>query len=224
MILSPHDSVQNLHPQQPGSHPMSLVSDIQAIQEHVGAQPDGVFGPVTAARVLAELSRRVCGEPEPGISDAPLDPRSEATIETLDPKARERFTQLAILGKATAATFGCDYVCIAGHRTWAQQDALYAQGRSAPGPIVTRAQGGFSNHNFGIAADFGVFRDKSYLDECNPILANRIHEAVAIHARKLGFEWGGDWKSLSDCPHFELSTGLTLAQKRSIYRAKGSVL
>lgn len=199
---------------------MSLVEDIKAIQRHLGATVDGAFGPETAQRVLAELRRRVCGDAGEDISTAPLDPRSEANIETLDPKARDRFTQLLCLAKATAATFGCDYVCICGHRTWEEQDRLFAQR-----PKVTNAPGGFSNHNFGIAADFGVFRGKSYLDEANPILANRVHEAVAIHARKLGFEWGGDWKgSLMDYPHFELSTGLPLSLKRNLYRQNGSVL
>lgn len=33
------------------------------------------------------------------------------------------------------------------HRTNAEQDALYAQGRTRPGRIVTRAKGGQSKHN-----------------------------------------------------------------------------
>jgi peptidoglycan L-alanyl-D-glutamate endopeptidase CwlK len=199
---------------------MSLVSDIQAIQEWLGIEKDGVFGPRTANAVLAELRRRAHGVTSGAdISDSPLDPRTEGWIETLDPKGKERFTQLACLAKATAATFGCDYIMISGHRTLDEQDALYAQR-----PKVTNAPGGHSNHNFGIAADFGVFRGKSYLDEANPILARRVHEAVAIHARKLGFEWGGDWAKFKDYPHFEISTGLSMAEKRQKYQAAGSVL
>ena len=46
------------------------------------------------------------------------------------------------------------YFCVAqGLRTYAEQDALYAQGRTAPGHIVTNARGGYSNHNFGCAVD-----------------------------------------------------------------------
>ena len=41
----------------------------------------------------------------------------------------------------------------AGIRTVAQQDALYAQGRTAPGPIVTNAKGTESNHVLGLAVD-----------------------------------------------------------------------
>src|SRR5690606_7828810 len=38
-----------------------------------------------------------------------------------------------------------------GYRSIAEQDALYAQGRTAPGEIVTNARGGQSNHNYGLA-------------------------------------------------------------------------
>nr|WP_295770097.1 M15 family metallopeptidase [Rhodoferax sp.] len=41
-------------------------------------------------------------------------------------------------------------------RSCAEQDALYAQGRTAPGNKVTNAKSGDSNHNFGIAFDIGV--------------------------------------------------------------------
>jgi peptidoglycan L-alanyl-D-glutamate endopeptidase CwlK len=89
--------------------------------------------------------------------------------------------------------------------------------------VVTNARGGQSNHNFGIAVDFGVFRGKVYLDSADPKLAAQVHAAVAVHARKLGFEWGGDWK-MKDTPHFEIRTGLTMAEKRKRYKEKGSVL
>jgi peptidoglycan L-alanyl-D-glutamate endopeptidase CwlK len=197
---------------------MSLVDDIKAIQRAVGAEPDGVFGPRTAARVLAELARETQdGKTQDARED--LDARTLEHLATLDEKARDRFEQLCLLGKATAATFGCDWVMIEGHRTWKEQDELFLKV-----PKVTNAKGGHSNHNFGIAADFGVFRGKSYLDDDNPALARRVHEACAVQARKLGFEWGGDWKKLKDYPHFELSTGLTMAEKRKIYNERGSVL
>lgn len=199
---------------------MSLVDDIKWIQRHVGAEPDGVFGPRTAGRVIAELQN--CGQAKAfakDLDDAAIDERSRGHIASLDPKARDRFAQLTLVGKATAATYGCDYVMIEGHRTWEEQDALFARR-----PKVTNARGGYSNHNFGIAADYGVFRGKSYLDDTDPKLAAQVHAAVAVHARKLGFEWGGDWRALRDYPHFELSTGLTMAQKRKLYKERGSVL
>jgi peptidoglycan L-alanyl-D-glutamate endopeptidase CwlK len=197
---------------------MDLVDNTRAIQRAVGAEPDGIYGPETARMILAHLSTMELVSPN-AVPLVDLDDRTRENIMTLDAKARERFAQLARLGKATAASLGCDWVMISGHRTWEEQDALFAKK-----PPVTNARGGESNHNFGIAGDFAVFRGKSYLDATNPILARRVHEACAVHARKLGFEWGGDWKRLKDFPHFEISTGLTLAQKRKLYQEKGSVL
>lgn len=41
-------------------------------------------------------------------------------------------------------------------RSGAEQDALYAKGRTAPGAIVTRAQAGQSAHQYGLALDFVI--------------------------------------------------------------------
>ena len=38
---------------------------------------------------------------------------------------------------------------VQGLRTWTEQDALYAQGRTAPGKVVTNVRGGYSWHCFG---------------------------------------------------------------------------
>ena len=115
-------------------------------------------------------------------------------------------------------------VMIAGNRTWKEQDALYAQGRTKPGSKVTNARGGYSNHNFGIAADFGVFRGGVYLDEKDPKQADACHRACAAQAEACGLEWGGHWESFPDYPHYEVLTVLSLAQKRERFQQKGSVL
>ena len=44
-----------------------------------------------------------------------------------------------------------------GLRTFAEQDKLYAQGRTTPGPIVTNAQSGQSPHEYGCATDWAFF-------------------------------------------------------------------
>ncbi|WP_442780551.1 M15 family metallopeptidase [Bacillus sp. Au-Bac7] len=47
------------------------------------------------------------------------------------------------------------YVLITdGYLSYAEQDALYAQGRTKPGEIFTNANGGQSKHNFGIVVDY----------------------------------------------------------------------
>lgn len=204
---------------------MTLVDDIRTIQRHCGVTPDGIFGPLTAQAVLRELRRRDVVEVDDSELDDPVfDARTAGCLALLDEKAQDRFAQLTLMAKATAATYGCEYVMISSHRSWEEQDALYAQGRTKPGAIVTKARGGFSNHNFGIACDYGVFRGKVYLDSADAKLAAEVHAAVAVHARKLGFEWGGDWKTLKDFPHFEISTGLSMTEKRELWKRKGSVL
>ncbi|WP_251139629.1 M15 family metallopeptidase [Exiguobacterium sp. s39] len=44
-------------------------------------------------------------------------------------------------------------------RSIAEQNVLYAKGRTTPGPIVTQARGGQSNHNFGVAIDVFLYQD-----------------------------------------------------------------
>lgn len=70
--------------------------------------------------------------------------------------------------------------------------------RTAPGPIVTKARGGESTHNFGIAFDIGVFEGTKYLPESSRYMA------VGALGIELGLEWGGSWESFVDKPHFQL--------------------
>lgn len=149
----------------------------------------------------------------------PLHPRTVKNIATLDPKARVMFQDFAAEAQIIAAELGCDYIGISGHRSWEEQDRLFTQR-----PRVTRAAGGQSNHNFGVAMDFGVFRGRVYLDEANPELAASVHKAVARISNRHGLEWGGDWVRFRDMPHYEIGTGLSMAQKRAAYKKRGSVL
>lgn len=89
---------------------------------------------------------------------------------------------------------------ISGLRSYAEQDALYAKGRSGiPGEkIVTNARGGYSNHNFGIAFDIGVFEGMKYLPE------SPKYKAAGAIGVGLGLDWGGNWKTIQDEPHFQL--------------------
>ena len=138
------------------------------------------------------------------------DPRSEAAIATLLPAA-QRLAR-ALLEQANDGRLGPGIAVkiIAGTRTYAEQEALYAQGRTAPGVIVTNAPAGYSNHNFGIAFDVGIFNGGLYLDD-SPLYA-RVGQA----GRELGLEWGGDWMSFPDEPHFQLSSSYSLAQAREL--------
>ncbi|ARP44611.1 Peptidoglycan L-alanyl-D-glutamate endopeptidase CwlK (plasmid) [Geobacillus thermodenitrificans] len=101
-----------------------------------------------------------------------------------------------------------------GLRTIEEQNRLYAQGRTKPGRIVTNARGGYSYHNFGLAFDFCV---------CNVVNGKLVTSwnldqrwfRVGQLGKSLGLEWGGDWKSFKDYPHFQYTFGLSLAQLRA---------
>lgn len=206
---------------------MNLVETIKAVQRHYGLHVDGVAGVLTMSAVWRDISSQT----QYGDKLDPweeFDARSAKNLLTLDPKAREVFAQFYRLANATAATYGCDYILIGGNRTWEEQDALFAQGRTIKGSRVTNARGGQSNHNFGIAGDFGVFQGKVYLDGGSlprqRDLASKVHRACSLHAAACGLEWGGSWKSITDEPHYEVATGLSMMRKRELYREKGSVL
>lgn len=134
-----------------------------------------------------------------------FDSRSERLIGTLlpavQPWAREFLRRVR--------EKGIDARIISGTRSYAEQNELYAQGRTRPGSRVTNARGGFSNHNFGIAWDVGIFEGSRYLG------SSKLYAEVGKIGRDMGLEWGGDWKSFPDTPHFQVRTGLTLRQLRS---------
>jgi len=135
-----------------------------------------------------------------------FDSRSESNISSLLPAAQTAARQwLAACIKA-----GLTIRIIDGNRSYAQQDGLYAQGRSKPGHVVTNARGGYSRHNFGIAWDFGIFGVHGEYVEDGPAYtqAGRIAEAQ-------GLEWGGAWEGFEDRPHVQLKTGLSLTALRA---------
>ncbi len=156
-----------------------------------------------------------------------FDDRTEKNLKTLDPHAEALFREFLVYAKDIADDFlDCDVKLISGHRTWKEQDALYAQGRTKPGKRVTNAKGGQSNHNFGIAGDIGIFRRGDYLDDnaakADQAFCERIYKHLAKKAAAFGLEAGNNWNN-PDPPHFEVSTGLSLAQKRARYEKYGTL-
>lgn len=87
-----------------------------------------------------------------------------------------------------------------GYRSMERQAALYAQGRTAPGQIVTNAKPGESLHNYGVAVDF-VFRREGY------DAPDWLWEVLGSAGKAHGFSWGGDWEKFVDKPHFEMALG-----------------
>ena len=94
------------------------------------------------------------------------------------------------------------------HRTPEEQQALYAKGRTMPGDKVTNIDGVTkkSKHNFSPSRAIDVvvkgrfsgkaFWTRAYYDPLRAILKNEGYEDKIT--------WGGDFKSIEDCPHFEM--------------------
>lgn len=149
--------------------------------------------------------------------EAVIDERSAKYLDTLVPQVKQAFTDFLLEAKELLKEEGLDYRAICGTRSWEAQEALYAKGRTAPGPKVTNARPGSSMHNFGLAIDCGVFRGKSYLDGGSPEeqrLADRMHKLCGALASKHNLRWGGNFKSIYDAPHYEYNTPHSLAVLR----------
>ena len=149
-------------------------------------------------------------------------------IEKLHPKVRKEARQIydeicqALTGRAI-----CRFAFTL--RTIAEQDAIYAQGRTKPGKIVTRARGGYSWHNYGLAVDIVLIHDvdgdgdydRAVWDVKTDFDGDKISdwmEVVAIF-KQYGWDWGGDWK-FSDPPHFQKTFGYSVRQLLALYQKK----
>ncbi len=139
-----------------------------------------------------------------------FDPRTERNLASLHPRA-ETFFRAALRDMRTvAAGAGLTIQLISGTRTWDEQHQLWLQGRGHDGPIVTNADAGQSNHNYGLAGDIGLFKGGHYLDD---LVASRTVAASWADAQywlmvPLGEQHiltaGARWERFQDIEHFEL--------------------
>lgn len=112
----------------------------------------------------------------------------------------------SFLNAAKAA--GIDLLVTSTYRDNASQNALYAQGRTKPGKIVTNAKAGQSWHNYKCAVDVvPVVAGKPRWD-----VKDEVWQQVGKLGKAAGLEWAGDWKRFKEYPHFQYTGGLTLAQ------------
>lgn len=150
---------------------MDLPDIISAVQKTLGVDVDGTAGPETWNAIYNRICRGKAGparKTSVAVSAAVragarnrVDDRSEKVIANLLPHVQPYARALV----KKAAQHGITIKVIGGLRTYEEQNELFAQGRTKPGRIVTNARGGFSNHNFGIAFDVGVFEGANYLGE-----------------------------------------------------------
>ena len=110
-------------------------------------------------------------------------------------------------------------------RTIAEQNALYAQGRTKPGQIVTKARGGSSYHNYGLAIDFAIMYDKDGDGKFETLSWNTALDGdkdgiadwqeMVKEFKALGYHWSGENRTFKDLPHIEKSFGYTINQLRA---------
>ena len=122
-------------------------------------------------------------------------------IEDLHPKVAEMCR--AFIQKCDEA--GIDILITSTYRDIESQNELYAQGRTKPGKIVTKAKGGQSFHNWRVAFDFvpllngkPAWNDTALFTRCGEI------------GESVGLEWAGRWVKFRELAHFQYTNGLKL--------------
>jgi len=103
---------------------------------------------------------------------------------------------------------GIDLLVTSTYRDNESQAALYAQGRTAAGKIVTNARAGDSFHNHRCAVDVvPLVSGKPDWDGSHPVWTE-----VGRLGQENGLEWAGNWVHFKELAHFQYTGGLTIAQ------------
>lgn len=140
------------------------------------------------------------------------DAVSQRRVSALHPKVRSIFENFV---NEIEETLDITIRVAQGLRTIDEQNALYAKGRTKPGPKVTDAKGGQSYHNYGLAIDIvPLINNGTALDW------NFKYKKVLPIAKKYGLIWGADWNNngitkaegdknegIVDQPHYQITFG-----------------
>lgn len=151
------------------------------------------------------------------------DKITQERIQKLHPKIRDEVKKIIEEANSLLAD-NVEIRVVQGLRTIEEQNALYAQGRTKPGPKVTNAKGGSSFHNYGICLDFCLLiNDKeiswSLTNDLDKDKKADWFEVINIF-KKYGWSAGADWKSFKDNPHVEKTFGYTWQQLLAKYNKK----
>lgn len=109
---------------------------------------------------------------------------------------------------------GIDLLITCTYRCPADQDKLYAQGRTTKGPVVTNAKAWDSMHQYRIAYDVVPLRDGK------PVWGTsgadgELWAKIGAIGEACGLEWAGRWKSFREFPHFQYTAGLKVTQLKN---------
>jgi len=129
------------------------------------------------------------------------------SLSDLLPPARQRADAFL----AACASEGIELLVTSTYRDHASQAALYAQGRTIPGNIVTNARPGQSYHNWRVALDVVPIRAGKPVWGTTGV-DGQLWGRVGAIGESCGLEWAGRWKSFREFAHFQYTGGLKLSQ------------
>jgi peptidoglycan L-alanyl-D-glutamate endopeptidase CwlK len=128
-------------------------------------------------------------------------------LNELDPKVQA--SAAAAIAECSAA--GLELLVTCTYRSGAEQDQLYAQGRTKPGAKVTNARAGQSFHQYRVALDlYPMVNGKPDFSGKSPNWFK-----IATIFKKHGFEWAYEWKKFKEMPHFQITGGHPLSYYQS---------
>lgn len=147
-----------------------------------------------------------------------MDLVSEQRLEEVMPLLADKIRQMA----SKLAAQGITIRVVQSLRTNEEQDALYAQGRTAPGKVVTNVKGGYSYHNFGLAVDcVPSLPGGAYMPDWNP--QHPVWKQMEATGEALGLDSGSTWRTFPDAPHFQLTGQYPEGEPSDNLRALASV-
>lgn len=192
---------------------LGVVAGVQQYGDRHGAALPAPVAGVQADRVRLALTEDKLVPPPPLPPSAFVDAIAQAPSLRLDKADRDwgklnpDFAQLVLRLAKRMEARGFPMTLLEGYRSPERQDML-----AAKGPNVTRARGGQSRHQLGLAVDLAPVRDgKVVISERDP-WAMQAYQALGEEAAASGLTWGGNW-SFKDYGHIEQRKGTSPAHK-----------
>jgi len=129
------------------------------------------------------------------------------SLDDLITPAKERVERFLALCKEN----GIDLLVTSTYRDNESQQALYEQGRTTAGKVVTNAKAGDSWHNWRCAVDVvPIVNGKPNWDGLHP-----VWDQIGKLGEQAGLEWAGRWRTFKELAHFQYTGGLTLTDLKN---------
>jgi len=138
-------------------------------------------------------------------------------IQSLHPTIKDEAQTLVDTANTEILKSGVKMLVTQGLRTFDEQQALFNQR-----PKVTNAMPGQSFHNYGLAFDFCLVQgDRTIWDTAKDFDLDGTSDWMEVVAlfKSHGYAWGGNFRSISDKPHFEKTFGHTWQQLLALRKA-----